>query len=151
MDNIQQEKRPAENNSRLADNTEAARVIPVVEEFVTVQREIVETGKVHIRKTVTEEQALINLPITNESYDIERIAVNEVRDTPPPSVRYEGDVMIIPVTKEITVIQKRYEVVEELRITRKVTETPNMQEITLMKEQVHVERKRHNDDAPERF
>jgi uncharacterized protein (TIGR02271 family) len=151
MDNSQQEKRPAENNSRLADNTEAARVIPVVEEFVTVQREILETGKVHIRKTVTEEQALINLPITNESYDIERVAVNEVRDTPPPSVRYEGDVMIIPVTKEITVIQKRYEVVEELRITRKVTETPNMQEITLMKEQVHVERKHHNDDAPERF
>lgn len=126
------------------------QVIPVVEEFATVHQEMVETGKVSIRKTVSEEQALVNLPITNEFYDIERVAVHEVRDTPPPSLRYEGDTMIIPVTKEITVIQKRYEVVEELRITRKLTETPVMQEITLRKEQVHVERRR-GDDAPERF
>jgi uncharacterized protein (TIGR02271 family) len=139
------------NKDILSANAEGVQVIPVIEEFAVVQREILETGKVHVRKTVTEEQALINLPITNESYDIERVPVNETRDTPPPAVRYEGDVMIIPVTKEITVIQKRYEVVEELRITRKVTETPNLQEITLMKEQVHVERKRHNEDAPERF
>lgn len=133
-------------------NTTAGKqqVIPVVEEFATVHQEMVETGKVSIRKTVSEEQALVNLPITNEFYDIERVAVHEVRDTPPPSLRYEGDTMIIPVTKEITVIQKRYEVVEELRITRKLTETPVMQEITLRKEQVHVERRR-GDDAPERF
>ncbi|OLY94787.1 hypothetical protein BUE76_11250 [Cnuella takakiae] len=124
--------------------------MPVVEEFATIHQEIVETGKVSIRKTVSEEQALVNLPITNEYYDIERVTVNETRDTPPPSVRYEGDTMIIPVTKEITVIQKRYEVVEELRITRKLTETPVMQEITLRKEQVHVERHR-GDEAPERF
>lgn len=140
------------NQSGAQQNTPAGKpqVIPVVEEFATVHQEVVETGKVSIRKTVSEEQALVNLPITNEFYDIERVAVHEVRDTPPPSLRYEGDTMIIPVTKEITVIQKRYEVVEELRITRKLTETPVMQEITLRKEQVHVERRR-GDDAPERF
>jgi stress response protein YsnF len=48
--------------------------------------------------------------------------------------------MIIPVLKEITVVQKKYEVVEELRITRRVTETPMVQEITLRKEHIHVER-----------
>lgn len=140
------------NQSGTQQNTPAGKqqVIPVVEEFATVHQEMVDTGKVSIRKTVTEEQALVNLPITNEFYDIERVAVHEVRDSPPPSMRYEGDTMIIPVTKEITVIQKRYEVVEELRITRKLTETPVMQEITLRKEQVHVERRR-GDDAPERF
>jgi uncharacterized protein (TIGR02271 family) len=116
-----------------------------------ITKEVVDTGKIRIRKTVSEDQAVVNLPVTNESYDIERVPVHEVRDTPPPSVRYEGDVMIIPVTKEITVIQKRYEVIEELRITRKITETPMMQEITLMKESVHVERTRSNDGETERF
>lgn len=130
---------------------ERVQVIPVVEEFASVTKQVVETGKVHIRKTVSEEHALINLPVINESYDIERVPVNKVQDMPPPSVRYEGDVMIIPVTKEITIIQKRYEIVEELRIVRKVTETPMMQEITLLKETVQVERIRNNDDATERF
>ncbi len=150
-----------EKNHPFADNSaqqystnadaQKTQVIPVIEEFATVHNEVMETGKVTIRKTVSEETAVVNLPITNESYDIQRVPVGEMRDTPPPAVRYEGDVMIIPVTKEITVVQKRYEVVEELRITRRVTETPNMQEITLMKEHVEVARKRHNDDAPERF
>ena len=127
------------------------QVIPVVEEFPVINREVVETGKVHIRKTVSEEQAVVNLPVINESYHIERVPVNQVQDTPPPSVRYEGDVLIIPVTKEITVIQKRYEIIEELRITRQITETPMMQEITLMKESVHVERTRSNDGSTEQF
>lgn len=143
--------KPEQSNGNPAAEHKATQVIPVMEEFAVVTREVVDTGTVHIRKTVTEEQAVVNLPVINESYDIERVAVHEMRDTPPPSVRYEGDVMIIPVTKEITVIQKRYEVVEELRITRKVTETPMMQEISLMKEHVHVERTRHNDGETQKF
>ena len=120
---------------------EASKIIPVIEEHATVHREVVETGKVHIRKTVTKEDVKINLPITNESYEVERVPVeSKILDEPPPAVRYEGDVMIIPVLKEITVVQKKYEVVEELRITRHLTETPLVQEITLLKEHIHVER-----------
>jgi uncharacterized protein (TIGR02271 family) len=124
---------------------EASKIIPVIEEHATVHREVVETGKVHIRKTVTKEDVKINLPITNESYEIERVPVaSKILDEPPPPVRYEGDVMIIPVLKEITVVQKKYEVVEELRITRHLTETPLVQEITLLKEHIQVERTDNN-------
>ncbi len=128
-----------------------AQVIPVVEEFPVISREVVETGKVRIHKTVSEENTVVNLPVINESYHIERVPVNQVQDTPPPSVRYEGDVMIIPVTKEFTVVQKRYEIIEELRITRQVTETPMMQEISLLKESIQVERTRTGNDTTERF
>lgn len=120
-------------------------VIPVIEEYATVQKEIIETGKVRIRKTVTEDKAIVNLPIINESYDITRVPVSSaVHDTPPPPVRYEGDTMIIPVVKEVTVMIKRYEVVEEVHITRKRTETPLMQEVTLRREDVHIERSGNN-------
>jgi uncharacterized protein (TIGR02271 family) len=122
-------------------NEAAVQVIPVIHEHAVVHREVVETGKVHIRKTVSSEDVRINLPITNESYDIEHVKVeSQMLDTPPPPVRYEGDVMIIPVLEEITVVQKKYKVVEELRITRRVTETPMVQEITLRKEHIQVER-----------
>jgi stress response protein YsnF len=52
--------------------------------------------------------------------------------------------MIIPVVKEVTVMVKRYEVVEEVRITKKLTETPMMQEITLRREHVDIERSNGN-------
>jgi uncharacterized protein (TIGR02271 family) len=122
-------------------NNPSEMVIPVIEEYATVQKEVIETGKVRIRKTVTEDKAIVNLPIINESYDITRVPVsNEVHDNPPPAVRYEGDTMIIPVVKEVTVMVKRYEVIEEVRITKKVTETPLMQEITLRRESVQIDR-----------
>lgn len=123
------------------DTDQRETVIPVIEEYATVHKEIIETGKVRIRKTVAEDKAIVNLPIINETYDVTRVPItNEVHDAPPPPVRYEGDTMIIPVIREVTVMVKRYEVVEEVHVTRKRTETPLMQEVTLRREDVHIER-----------
>lgn len=143
---MEQRKDPLQGSNSLPDNNNGSSnsnevVIPVIEEYAVVQKEIIETGKVHLRKTVTEDKAIVNLPIINESYDITRVPIsNEVHENPPPAVRYEGDTMIIPVVKEVTVMVKRYEVIEEVRITKKTTEIPLMQEITLRRESVHVER-----------
>ncbi len=120
-------------------------MIPVIQEYAVIQTEIVETGKVHIRKTVTEEIASVNLPIINESYNIEHVPVaSKILDTPPPAVRYEGDKMIVTVLKEVTIVQKKYEVIEEIHLTKKLTETPLVQEITLLKEHIHIERSSNN-------
>jgi uncharacterized protein (TIGR02271 family) len=138
---VNAEQKKAEQQPGQGSNPSEVQVIPVIHEHAVVHKEVVETGKVHIRKSVTTEDVRITLPIINESYDIEHVPVeSRILDTPPPPVRYEGEVMIIPVLKEITVVQKKYEVVEELRITRRVTETPMVQEITLRKEHIHVER-----------
>jgi stress response protein YsnF len=120
-------------------------IISVVEEHAVIQREVIETGKVHIHKRVTEDTTRINLPIINEAYHIEHVPVApKTLDIAPPAVRYEGDKMIISVLKEITVVQKKYEVIEEIHLTRKLTETPLVQEITLLKEHVTIERSGNN-------
>lgn len=122
-------------------NEKGEQIISVVHEQAIVHKEVVETGKVHIRKRVTEEVISVNLPIINETYRVEHVPVEKkILDTPPPAVRYEGDTMIIPVLREITVVQKKYEVIEELHIIKQSVETPLVQEITLLKEHVHVER-----------
>ena len=135
---------PRQNRLRQADgkkiNEKGEEIISVVHEQATIHKEIVETGKVHIRKRVTEEIVSVNLPIINESYRVVHVPVEKkILDTPPPAVRYEGDKMIIPVLREITVVQKKYEVIEELHIIKQSVETPLVQEITLLKEHVHVE------------
>ena len=134
-----------EQGSRLDPQRFSEEVVPVIEERAVVQREVVETGKVRIRKKVTEEKATVNLPIINESYEVTHVPVpKQVLDTPPAAVRYEGNKMIIPVIREITVVQKKYEVIEELHIVRQVSETPLVQEITLLKESIEVERTPNN-------
>jgi uncharacterized protein (TIGR02271 family) len=131
-----------QSNSRLNE-----RVIPVVHEYASVNKEVIETGKVRIRKTVSEEKASVNLPVLSETYQVEYLpGYKDLLDTPPPAVRYEGDTMIIPVLREVSVVVKKYEVVEEIHITRRITETPLVQEITLLKEHVDIERIGNNNN-----
>jgi len=91
----------------------------------------------------------VSLPLVREEYDVERRPVNEIVDTPPPAMRYEGDTTIIPVLREVMVVQKRYEIMEEIRITKRKTESTDTQQVNLRKEDVSIHRTGHesNRDA----
>ncbi len=115
-------------------------VIPVIQEQVTIGKEVIDTSKVFIRKRVTEEEATLNIPLVHEGYRVEHIPINKIVETPPP-VRQEGDITIIPVLREVLVVEKRYELVEEVHVIKERTSIPHIQEITLIKEKVDVERK----------
>ena len=131
----------AEPNRQPEDSHEdRAQVIPVVREQVTVGKKLVETGKVRISKKVSEDQTSVSIPLMREEYDVQRVPVNQVVDTPPPAMRYEGDTAIIPVLREVMVVQKRYEITEEIRITKRRTESTDTQQVSLRKEEVHIER-----------
>lgn len=141
MENVVQDQ---EENNELKFANESSTVIPVIEEHIVVDKEVVETGKVIIRKTVTQEEASINIPLIQEGYQVERRPGNEELFLQPPPIRHEGAHMIIPVVREVLVIEKRYEVIEEVRLIKTITEVPYQQEITLLKEEVSVERKETN-------
>jgi stress response protein YsnF len=116
-------------------------VIPIIQENTVIHNEQVETGKVHIKRTISKEDVNLDTPIINELYDIKRVPVSgQILETPPPAMRNEGDTFIIPVIREIPIIVKRYEVVEEIHLTKKRTETPLIQTVTLSKQNVSVER-----------
>lgn len=120
--------------------TEEEVVVPVSEEFITVDKQIVETGKVYISKRVHEEEATINIPVIHEGYTIEHIPVKDQIFDEAPTVRHEGDKMIIPVIHEVVKTIIRYEVVEEIHVIKTKTEVPLMQQITLLKENVEIKR-----------
>ena len=124
----------------IEDTSDAIRIIPVIEEQVVVGKRVVETGSVRISKKVSEEQATVSLPLLHEEYDVERVAINQMVDTPPLAVRYEGDTTIIPVLREVMVVQKRYEILEEIRITKRITESVDTQQVLLRKEEITIDR-----------
>ncbi len=114
--------------------------IPVIEEQVHIDKKVVETAKVRISKSVSEESQTIDIPLTQEEVQVERVPINQYVDAAPPPLRYEGNTMVIPILKEVVVVEKKLMLVEEVRVTRKVTQTKDTQQISLRKEEIKVER-----------
>jgi uncharacterized protein (TIGR02271 family) len=122
-----------------ADPREPPRVLPVIEETLAVDTRAVETGRVRIRKVVTEREELVDLPLRREEVIIRHVPINRVVEGPLP-VRYEGDTMIISLLEEVLVVDTRLLLTEEVHITRRRTETHTPERVTLRHEDVTIER-----------
>jgi uncharacterized protein (TIGR02271 family) len=114
-------------------------VIPVVEEELAVGKREVEAGRVRVTKLVHEEQRVVDQPLTSEEVIVERVPVNRVVEG-PVEVRHEGETMIVPLLEEVLVVEKRLMLREEVRISRRRSETHRPQTVTVRKEDVKVER-----------
>ena len=128
----------AQSISQQIENQPA--MIPVIEEQLTVDKGVVEKGRVRISKKVRETDETVNIPLVQENVQVERVPINQFIAEPPPPVRYEGNVMIIPVLREVVIVEKRLVLVEELRVTKQQTQTQETQKIRLRKEEVSVKR-----------
>ena len=129
------------NNSQLFTMSDEASLVtvPVIEEQVQINKEVIETGVVRIAKRVIEETQTVEVPTVREDVVIERVAVYQYVDTPPVT-RYEGETTIIPVVREVVVTEKKLLLVEEVRVTKRRTTETDTQEVTLRKEEVTVQR-----------
>jgi uncharacterized protein (TIGR02271 family) len=112
-------------------------VIPIMEEIAVVSSKTVETGRVRITKQVTQVEQGVHVVGSHDECEVERITLNRIVET-APSVRYEGETMIIPVLKEVAVVEKKLMLVEEVRVTRKKVQTQETIPVTLRKESLEV-------------
>lgn len=113
--------------------------IPVIQEQVRVDREVVETGRVSVQKRVHEETQMLNLPTLHQSVDIERLPINRVVEQ-APEARYEGDVLVIPVVREEVITMTRLVLVEEVRLKNTYRTEVDSQSVTLRREEVIINR-----------
>jgi stress response protein YsnF len=124
-----------ESTSR-ADDTVA---VPVVREDIEVTKRVVDTGRgVRVTRSVSERAEQVHEQLWREELDVQRVPVDRVVAEAPPS-RYEGDVLVVPVLEEVLVIEKRYRIKEELRITRVRRQEEYRETVPLRVEDVHVE------------
>lgn len=138
MNRRKSQEQPVHQNTQPTENHTG--IIPVIEEQLIVDKRVVEKGRVRISKKVRETDETVNIPLIQENVSVERVPVNQYVAEPPPPVRYEGSVMIIPVLREVVVVEKRLVLVEELRVTKHQTQTQETQKIRLRKEEVSVKR-----------
>jgi uncharacterized protein (TIGR02271 family) len=127
--------------------------IPVIEEKIRIDREVVDTGTVYVRKEVGEKQVNIETTLAQDDIHIERTIIDKPIESAPPAVRYEGDTMIVSVVQEELVIQKRLILVEEIRITKNKVLNERTHPVNIRKEEVFIDtaktdatnRRREND------
>ena len=113
-------------------------VIPVVEEIAHVKKRTVDRGSVRISKVVSEREETIDTSTLEDEIEIEHVARNTWLKK-PAKPRREGDVLIVPVMEEITVVEKRIILREELYIRRKQVRKPATEKVRLRREEVRVE------------
>jgi uncharacterized protein (TIGR02271 family) len=105
-------------------------VVPVRVEALEIEKRQVETGCVRISKVVHERDELVDEPLRREEVSIERVPINRFVDEAIP-VRYEGNTMIVSLLEEVSVIEKRLMLREELWITKRQVEAHRPVRVTL--------------------
>ncbi len=113
--------------------------IPVIEEVAAVKKRVVKSGRVRVSKRVLEHEDLIDEPLMREKVTVERVRLDKYVDA-TPEIRYEGDVMVIPVVQEQIVMQKKLLLREEVRVKKELVEMHEPQTVKLRKETVDVKR-----------
>lgn len=127
---------------RLSPTGESAGelVIPVVAEEVIVGKQQVIRGGVRVHKRVATREEVVETPVSAEEVLVERLPMNIFVTGDPPQVREEDGVVIIPVLEEVLVVEKRLLLREEVRLTKRVTQSNVPQTVLLRQEVVEVER-----------
>ena len=117
---------------------EFADVIPVMQEFIRIEKRLVETGRVVIHKTVTERAEAVEVILKQQDLLVERVPIGRVVAEAPQS-RQEGDTLIVPILEEVLVVEKRLMLKEELHIRNHSSERTEHKTVTLRAEQVDIQ------------
>jgi len=127
----------ARNNS---SDEEKELSVPVIKEVVTVDKEVVETGKVKIKKNVSYIDKDVEIALQKADVEVKTVMINKLVDEAPEAVRYEGDTMIISELQEVCIV--RLMLVKEIHVTTKKSTSHETQKVTLRKEDVVIEKTR---------
>ena len=117
-------------------------VLPLIEETARIDKQAVETGRVRVStRTETVEQVLRE-SLRSDTVAVTRVPVNRTLADGEtlPVIREEGGVTIIPVLKEILVVEKRLVLKEEVHIRRSSADEDVEVPVTLRKQRAVVER-----------
>ncbi|HYD71046.1 YsnF/AvaK domain-containing protein [Azospirillum sp.] len=121
--------------------------LPIVEETVSVRKRKRISSKVRVRTRVIESARTVDEPLVCETVDVERLPVDRWVEGPVP-VRQEGDTTIISVMEEVVVVEKRWKVVEEIRLTKREAIRHQPQQVTVRRTEATVERLSPDADGP---
>lgn len=112
--------------------------IPVIEEQMQIDKQVVETGGVRVKSRIIEKPVEENVRLRNQYVIVNRNSVNRDVTQDDLSNFREGEIEFLELA-EIPVVAKQARVVEEVEIGRQVSEHEEIVHETLRKTDVEVE------------
>ena len=142
-DDVLNALRPAVETATSSRALDELAFLRLLAEELTVEKETVESGRVHVATHTVTREALVDEDLARESVEIETVPVGRRIDR-IPEVRQEGDVTIVPVVEEVLFVERRLVLKEEIRI-RKVRTTERYQEKVMLRHQEAAVTRRQDD------
>ena len=108
-------------------------------EDLSVEKEAVETGRLRVSKQTHTREVAVDESLFRESTEIETIPIGR-QIFEMPSVRCEGETIVVPIVEEILYTERRLILKEEVRITRRKTTEQFHDRVTLRYQEAVVTR-----------
>jgi uncharacterized protein (TIGR02271 family) len=124
---------------RLSANSIENPNLTLLAEELSVAKEAVETGRVRVSKQTHTREVSVEEDLLRESAEIETIPIGR-QIFEMPSVRHEGETVIVPIVEEILHTERRLILKEEVRITRRKTTEQFHDRVTLRYQEAVVTR-----------
>lgn len=112
-------------------------IVPVLAEVPRVRKRTVARPGVRVEKRVRTRTEQVSVELERGDLAIERRGVNLLYDE-PPQVRQEGETTVVPVIEEVVILETKYLVREEVRVTRLRERHCVSSPITLRREEVSI-------------
>jgi len=132
---LDREREGLDTTARGAGGEDEMRVQRVEEELTAGTRER-EAGALRVRKRVRTDREQVRVPTRHEEVSVERVPV-EGREASGAEIG--EDEVVMPVTKEEVVVEKRPVVKEEIRVRKDVVEDEEVVEEDVRREEVDIE------------
>jgi len=113
--------------------------LTLLAEELSVGKEAVETGHVRVSKQTHTREVAVEESLLRESAEIETIPIGR-QIFEMPSVRHEGETIVVPIVEEILHTERRLILKEEVRITRRKTTEQFHDRVTLRYQEAVVTR-----------
>ena len=114
-------------------------VLRLWEEEVSFDRERVETGRVRVRTITREHEETVEVPLTEEHIEVERVPIGREIEAMPQS-RQEGDTTIVPVVEEVVVMRRKLVLKEEVHLRLVRSTEQHRESVTLRRQEAVIER-----------
>lgn len=114
-------------------------VLRLYAEALDVTKRQVVTGRVQVSAVTREREELVDETLGRERIEVETVAIGKPIDA-MPSIRNEGDTIIIPVVEETLAVQRQLMLKEEVRVRRVRDEERYRETVTLRNQEAVVTR-----------
>ncbi len=113
--------------------------LTLLAEELSVGKEAVETGRVRVSKQTRTREVAVDEDLLRQSAEIETVPIGR-QIFEMPSVRHEGETIIVPIVEEILHTERRLILKEEIRITQRKTTEQFHDRVTLRYQEAVVTR-----------